>query len=168
VTSLVTSYYLPLFTRLARLLFLIVAGHLDLTVLGGLQVSAAGDLANWMVPGKLIPGFGGAFDLVGSGSRVIVTMDHVAKDGSPKILPECSFPLTGKGVVDMIITERAVFQVDKIGGKGLTLTEVARGLTVGDIQAVTGCDFKVADNLSFMDSDDDAVLPLKLNQYMGN
>jgi 3-oxoacid CoA-transferase len=119
--------------------------------LGGLQVSATGDLANWMIPGKLLPGFGGAFDLVGSGCRVIVTMDHVAKDGTPKILPECSFPLTGKGVVDMIITEQAVFQVDKIGGTGLTLTELAQGLTVDDIRAVTGCAFKVADNLSFMD-----------------
>jgi 3-oxoacid CoA-transferase len=134
---------------------MIGAGHLDLTVLGGLQVSATGDLANWMVPGKLIPGFGGALDLVGSGSRVIVTMDHVAKDGTPKILSECSFPLTGKGVVDEIITDKAVFQVDKIGGNGLILTEVARGETVDDIRAVTGCDFKVADNLSFMDDFDD-------------
>jgi 3-oxoacid CoA-transferase len=134
---------------------MICTGHLDLTVLGGLQVSAAGDLANWMVPGKLIPGFGGALDLVGSGTRVIVTMDHVAKDGTPKILAECSFPLTGKGVVDEIITDKAVFIVDKIGGNGLTLTEVASGLTVDDIRAVTGCDFKVADNLSFMDDLDD-------------
>lgn len=136
-------------------LFLHVTGHLDLTVLGGLQVSATGDLANWIVPGKLISGFGGAFDLVGSGSRVIVTMDHVTKDGTPKILPECSFPLTGKGCVDMIITERAVFVVDKIGGTGLTLTELAQGLTVDDIRGVTGCDFKVADNLSFMEDLDD-------------
>jgi 3-oxoacid CoA-transferase len=123
--------------------------------LGGLQVSATGDLANWMIPGKLIPGFGGALDLVGSGSRVIVTMDHVAKDGTPKILPECSFPLTGKSSVDMIITDKAVFLVDKRGGTGLTLTEIAQGQTVDDIRAVTGCDFKVADNLSFMDDLDD-------------
>ena len=123
--------------------------------MGGLQVSATGDLANWMIPGKLIPGFGGALDLVGSGSRVIVTMDHVAKDGTPKILPECSFPLTGKSCVDMIITDKAVFQVDKIGGTGLTLAEIAHGQTVDDIRAVTGCDFKVADNLSFMDDLDD-------------
>jgi 3-oxoacid CoA-transferase len=124
--------------------------------LGGLQVSATGDLANWMIPGKLIPGFGGALDLVGSGSRVIVTMDHVAKDGTPKILPECSFPLTGKACVDMIITDKAVFVVDKIGGTGLTLTDVLQqGLTVDDIRAVTGCDFKVADNLSLMNDLDD-------------
>jgi 3-oxoacid CoA-transferase len=127
------------------------SGHLDLTVLGGLQVSANGDLANWIIPGKLIPGFGGAFDLLGSGTRVIITMDHVAKDGSAKILDECSFPLTGKGVVDMIITDKAVFQIDKEGGTGLTLTEVAPGLTVDDVRSVTGCDFKVAEPLSFMD-----------------
>lgn len=126
-------------------------GHLDLTVLGGLQVSASGDLANWIVPGKLIPGFGGAFDLVGSGSRVIVTMDHVAKDGTSKIMNNCSFPLTGQSVVDMIITEKAVFNVDKEGGTGLTLTEIAPDLNVDDIRAVTGCDFKVAEPLLLMD-----------------
>jgi 3-oxoacid CoA-transferase B subunit len=115
-------------------------------------VSSAGDLANWTVPGKRIPGFGGAFDLVGSGSRVIITMDHVAKDGTPKIMNNCSFPLTGKGVVDMIITEKAVFQVDKVGGTGLTLIEIAPGLTVNDLRAVTGCDFKtVPEPIPIMD-----------------
>jgi 3-oxoacid CoA-transferase len=124
---------------------MIRGGHVDLTLLGGLQVSAMGDLASWIVPGKIIKGMGGAMDLVGAPrSRVVVTMDHLAKDGSPKILDQCLLPLTGHAVVDRIITDFGVFDCDKRGGTGLTLVEIAPGLTVDDVRNATGCDFKVA------------------------
>lgn len=123
---------------------MIRGGHVDLTILGGLQCSASGDLANWIVPGKIVKGMGGAMDLVcAPGSKVVITMDHTAKDGSPKIMKECSLPLTGHNVVDRIITDMGVFDVDKKGGTGLTLIEIAPGITVDDIRKATGCDFKV-------------------------
>ena len=132
---------------------MIRGGHIDLTILGGLQCSAYGDLANWIVPGKMVKGMGGAMDLVGAPrSRVVVTMDHTDKHGSPKILQECSLPLTGHKVVDRIITDKAVFDVDKAGGTGLTLIEIAPGYTVQQVRDATGCDFKtVPEPIPLMD-----------------
>lgn len=132
---------------------MIRGGHIDLTILGGLQCSENGDLASWIVPGKLLKGMGGAMDLVGApGSRVVVTMDHTAKDGSPKILKECSLPLTGHSVVNRIITDMGVFDVGEQGG--LTLVEIAPGISVQDVQKATGCSFQVVpDPIPLMDEE---------------
>mmetsp|Transcript_24543 Transcript_24543/g.58239 ORF Transcript_24543/g.58239 Transcript_24543/m.58239 type:complete len:142 (-) Transcript_24543:128-553(-) len=140
---------------------MIRGGHIDLTILGGLQCSAGGDLASWIIPGRLLKGMGGAMDLVGAvGSRVVVTMDHTAKDGTPKILKECSLPLTGHNVVDRIITDMCVFDVDLDGRTGLTLVEIAPGITVDDVRDATACDFNVIDQepIPLMDDviDDDS------------
>merc|ERR1711998_528472 len=108
---------------------MIRGGHIHLTILGGLQVSDDGDLANWIIPGKMVKGMGGAMDLVGSGSKVVVTMDHTAK-GAHKILPKCTLPLTGKGVVNTIITDMGVMQVTEAG---IELTEIAPGITPEDV-----------------------------------
>ena len=127
---------------------MIRSGRIDVTMLGAMQVSQFGDLANWMVPGKLVKGIGGAMDLVSSETEVIVTMEHCAPGGGHKILPNCTLPLTGTRCVSMIITERAVFKVDPT--KGLLLTEFAQGETVDSIKAATGAPFTVADDLKPM------------------
>jgi 3-oxoacid CoA-transferase len=122
---------------------MIRGGHIDLSILGALEVADNGDIANWMVPGKMVKGPGGAMDLVAGVRRVVAVMEHCAKDGSPKILKKCTLPVTGRGVVSLIITDLGVFEVKPAGG-GLVLTEVHPGVTLEEIRAKTGAPFTVA------------------------
>jgi len=117
-------------------------GHIDLAILGAFEVTNSGDIANWMIPGKMVKGPGGAMDLVAGVKRVVAVMEHTSKDGTPKILKECTLPITGKGVVNLIITELAVFGVKE--GGGLRLIELQPGANLDDVRKKTGAPFEVA------------------------
>ena len=122
---------------------MIRGGHIDLSILGAMQVAENGDLANWMIPGKMVKGMGGAMDLVAGVKRVVVVMEHEAK-GTPKLLKECTLPLTGKRVADMVITDLGVFTLTRHGEPKMVLTELAEGVTLDEITAKTEARFTVA------------------------
>ena len=126
---------------------MIRGGHIDLAILGAMQVAENGDLANWMIPGKLVKGMGGAMDLVAGVKRVVVIMDQNAKDGSPKFLRECNLPLTGTQVVDMLITDLGVYEIDRKSGQ-TTLVELASDVTIDEVRDKTEASFNVSPGLA--------------------
>jgi len=137
ITALPTSSFFSSADSFA----MIRGGHIDMAVLGAMQVSAGGDIANWTIPGKVVKGMGGAMDLVAGVKRVVVVMDHANKAGDPKILPACTLPLTGRACVDLIVTDLCVLACDK---PGLRLVELATGITIEEVRDRTGAPFTVA------------------------
>jgi 3-oxoacid CoA-transferase subunit B/3-oxoadipate CoA-transferase beta subunit len=136
ITELASSSYFSSADSFA----MIRGGHIDLSVLGAMQVAANGDLANWMVPGKMVKGMGGAMDLVAGVKRVVVVMEHTEKSGAPKLLPACTLPLTGQAVVDLVVTDLGVFDVAR-GKRPMTLVELAPEVTLDEVRARTGAAF---------------------------
>ena len=137
ITELASSSYFSSADSFA----MIRGGHIDLSILGGMQVAENGDLANWMVPGKMVKGMGGAMDLVAGVRRVVVVMEHTERSGAPKLVKRCSLPLTGARVVDLLITDLGVFE---IGKTGVRLTELAGGVALDEVRAKTGAAFETA------------------------
>jgi len=137
ITELASSSYFSSADSFA----MIRGGHIDLSILGGMQVAENGDLANWMVPGKMVKGMGGAMDLVAGVRRVVVVMEHTERSGAPKLVKRCALPLTGAGVVDLLITDLGVFE---IGKAGVRLTELAGGVALDEVKAKTEAAFETA------------------------